>query len=90
MKRDRAAPERTMVDHSNTGRSIGDLKHVLKLERALARRVSVQLFAARLNPLSKTCADLQARHAALVKLVDGAKAEIERRAHGEGPIIRKA
>ena len=79
-----------MVDHSGTGRSIGDLKHVLKLDRALARRVSVQLFAARLNPLSNACADLQARHAALVKLADGTQAEIERRMHGERSIISKA
>jgi hypothetical protein len=68
-----------MLDDSRTTRSMGDLKHVLKMDRAQARRVSVQLFAARFNPLSNARADLKARHAALVKLADDAQAEIERR-----------
>lgn len=68
-----------MLDDTMTRRPLKDLENAVKTERAEARRVSIQLLAASLNPLSKARADLKARRAALVKLADDAQAEIERR-----------
>jgi hypothetical protein len=71
--------ERAMLDDTMTRRRIGDLEQALKRERAEARKVSIQLLVASLNPLSNARAGLKARHAALVKLADETAAEIERR-----------
>ena len=72
------------LDDTMTTRPIGDLEQALKIERAEARKVSIQLLAASLNPLSRARAGLKARHAALVKLADAAEAEIERRRPRDG------
>jgi hypothetical protein len=68
-----------MLDDTMTRRRMGDLEHALKTERAEARRVSMQLLVASLNPLSNARAGLKARHTALVKLADETQSEIERR-----------
>lgn len=68
-----------MLDETMTKRRMGDLEQALKMERAETRKVSIQLLAASLNPLSNARAGLKARHAALVKLADETEAEIERR-----------
>jgi single-stranded DNA-specific DHH superfamily exonuclease len=73
-----------MLDDRMTRRRIGDLEQALKRERAEARKVSIQLLAASLNPLSNARTGLKARHAALLKLVDETQAEIERRRPPQG------
>jgi hypothetical protein len=74
-----AFQEKAMLDDTMTRRRMGDLEQALKMERAEARKVSVQLLVASFNPLSNARAGLKARHKALVKLADETQSEIERR-----------
>jgi hypothetical protein len=74
-----AFQEKAMLDDTMTRRRMGDLEQALKMERAEARKVSMQLLVASFNPLSNARAGLKARHNALVKLADETQSEIERR-----------
>ena len=73
-----------MIDDAVTKQRIEVLEHAVKRARLEECKVSVQLLAASLNPMSTARAGLKARHAALVRLADGAQAEIERLHEGPG------
>jgi len=67
-----------MIDDATARQNIERLKQRVKKLRQVANKVSIQCFVASLLPMSRARAGLKARHAALVKMVDDAQAEIER------------
>jgi hypothetical protein len=67
-----------MIDDATARQNIERLKERVKKLRRVANTVSIQCFVAALLPMSHARAGLKARHAALVKMVDEAQAEIER------------
>jgi len=73
-----------MIDDAVSRQRIEVLEHAVKRARLEECRVSIQLLAASLNPLSNARAGLKARHAALVRLAEGAQAEIARLHEGRG------
>jgi hypothetical protein len=67
-----------MIDDVTARQNIERLNERVKKLRRVANTVSIQCFVASILPMSRARAGLKARHAALVKMVDEARAEIER------------
>jgi hypothetical protein len=67
-----------MTDDATARQNIERLKQRLKKLRRVANKVSMQCLVASLLPLSRAHPSLKARHAALMKMVGEAQAEIER------------
>jgi len=67
-----------MVDNAVAKQNVEQLKQHVKKLRRVANKVSIQCLVASLLPLSRARSSLEARHTALVKMVDEAQAEIDR------------
>jgi hypothetical protein len=78
-----------MINDAATRERIEDLRFAVKRAREEAQKMSIRLLAASLLPLSRACAELKARHAALVHIANEAEAEIERLDDGAPPISRR-